>query len=127
MFICWRRKKRVRRQLFLSSQRNPYGNVVARAGQRHGLAGARSAEMSREDGLNEHGEAPPPYFPKQDNAGPGGSGQDDVPIPLRTLAREDAALKPPDYADASIRAQGLRSGSVASSSSNDQRQRVREL
>jgi hypothetical protein len=59
--------------------------------------------MSREEGLNEQGEAPPPYIPKpaeereqRENSGAG------VPaVPLQTISREHAGLKPPDYSEAS--------------------------
>lgn len=53
----------------------------------------------REEGLNERGEAPPPYVPKEPEpayTGPGGEraglGND---IPLQDLTRSDQ--KPPDY------------------------------
>jgi hypothetical protein len=49
-----------------------------------------------EEGLNEHGEAPPPYIPK--NALDGAPDAAGPAIPLQTLRREDAGLaKPPDY------------------------------
>jgi hypothetical protein len=56
-----------------------------------------------EEGLNEHGEAPPPYIPKtQLNGGGPETNPDGGPaIPLQTLSREDAGLsKPPDYTPA---------------------------
>jgi hypothetical protein len=69
----------------------------------------RNAEVTREEGLNEHGEAPPPYVPKNDeNTGSAGLpaggyyGQEQArpaepAIPMQTLSRDQAGLKPPDY------------------------------
>lgn len=60
------------------------------------------AQASREEGLNEHGEAPPPYVPKrQSQEGQQGSGPT---VPMQTLSRDNAGLnnKPPDYAQASV-------------------------
>ncbi len=75
------------------------------AGQRRGWQGRwRSAELSWEEGLDEHGEAPPPYLPKrhsqeqQRNDDAGGNGP---AIPLGTLSRDDVGLKPPDYHETS--------------------------
>jgi hypothetical protein len=65
----------------------------------------------REEGLNENGEAPPPYMPKDEeetgNAGPQVNGQrthgENTPvpgepaIPMQTLSRDHAGLKPPGY------------------------------
>lgn len=69
----------------------------------------RSAEVSREEGLNEDGEAPPPYMPKSDEE-PGirddrharsVTGQEHThttpAVPLQTLSREDVGFKPPEY------------------------------
>lgn len=62
--------------------------------------------MSREEGLNEHGEAPPPYVPKRSGeeargTGEGGQAADGGPaVPMQTLSREEAGLKPPDYEEA---------------------------
>jgi hypothetical protein len=71
----------------------------------------RNAEVSREEGLNEHGEAPPPYVPKDDentgSAGPQAGGYSyfgqgparpaEPAIPMQTLSRDQAGLKPPGY------------------------------
>jgi hypothetical protein len=71
----------------------------------------RNEQASREEGLNEDGEAPPPYMPKDDeetgNAGRQVNGQlahggnTPVPgepaIPMQTLSRDHAGLKPPGY------------------------------
>lgn len=73
--------------------------------------GSRNEQPSREEGLNENGEAPPPYMPKEDeemgNAGSHTNGRREqaegtpVPgepsIPMQTLSRDQAGLKPPGY------------------------------
>jgi len=75
--------------------------------------GAGGGLSRREEGLNEHGEAPPPYQPQTDATTAGnvdaegsealqpGTAQDAVTgltIPLRTLSRDGrATLKPPKY------------------------------
>lgn len=77
--------------------------------------GAGGGLSRREEGLNEHGEAPPPYQPLADATTAGntdaegsealrpGTAQDAVTgltIPLRTLSRDGrATLKPPGYQD----------------------------
>jgi len=59
----------------------------------------RSAEVSREEGLNEYGEAPPVYVPKTSSE-PHRDGQGNgLAVPLQTLSRGDAGLKPPDYSE----------------------------
>lgn len=66
----------------------------------------RDPQASREEGLDENGEAPPPYMPKDDRAtderengqSVQGQGRPGEPaIPMQTLSREHAGLKPPDY------------------------------
>jgi len=47
--------------------------------------------------LNELGEAPPPYVHA---APPAGAPTEGPEIPLRTLSRDGAGLKPPDYGEA---------------------------
>ena len=75
------------------------------AGHRRGWQGRwRSAELSREEGLNEHGEAPPPYLPKRrsgEQQRQGEEGGNGPAIPLDTLSRDDVGLKPPDYSETS--------------------------
>jgi hypothetical protein len=71
----------------------------------------RNEQTSREEGLNENGEAPPPYMPKEDeemgNTGSQTNGQcahgedrqvhGEPSIPMQTLSRNQAGLKPPGY------------------------------
>lgn len=89
-----------------------------------GLGGGRR-RRGVEEGLDERGEAPPPYKPDADESegvvaraddateertaagttlatGSEASGQR-TSIPLRTLAREDVGRKPPDYSEAVAR------------------------
>jgi len=79
--------------------------------RRYWNTGYRNEQPSREEGLNENGEAPPPYMPKEDeemgNNGSHANGQraqaegTPVPgepsIPMQTLSRDQAGLKPPGY------------------------------
>lgn len=71
----------------------------------------RNDQPSREEGLNENGEAPPPYMPKDDeemgNNGAHTNGQSapevrhgQPAIPMQTLSRDQAGLKPPGYEQA---------------------------
>lgn len=68
----------------------------------------RNDQPSREEGLNENGEAPPPYMPKDDeetgnhqmhvNGQPAPEVRPGGPaIPMQTLSRDQAGLKPPGY------------------------------
>lgn len=122
-FFVWRRKRKAR-LLYRSGGGSALSQDLSALEQRRQtrryLARWRSAEASREEGLNEAGEAPPPYVPKTAEEErlerEGGAG---VTMPLQTLSREDAGLKPPDYAeahapplpDAMHRANGLGEGS----------------
>lgn len=82
---------------------------------------ARRGRRGVDEGLDEQGEAPPPYKPSGDEGeGEGGVGNADViAVPLRTLAREEVGRKPPEYSEAVARevredgdagAEGRRSG-----------------
>jgi hypothetical protein len=83
----------------------------------------RSAEASREEGLNEQGEAPPPYVPKRRSE----EVQREVTepaVPLQTLSRDGAGLKPPDYSEYYLQnpdSQGRNSVASASSSRDVER------
>ncbi|KAK3719201.1 hypothetical protein LTR37_004420 [Vermiconidia calcicola] len=81
----------------------------------------RSAEASREEGLNEHGEAPPPYVPKTslEERDRNGAGEAIGPaVPLQTLSREHAGLKPPDYEEAHADEQHRRDGAASAGTSS---------
>ena len=63
-----------------------------------------AAFVRREEGLNEHGEAPPPYQPKsevtvgQEDAGTAQDSASGLTIPLRTLSRDAIeGSRPPEY------------------------------
>jgi hypothetical protein len=85
----------------------------------------RNEQASREEGLNEDGEAPPPYRPKDEetgNAGTQTNGQqrthgENTPvsrepaIPMQTLSRDHAGLKPPGYEQSVLPAGNEPSGS----------------
>jgi hypothetical protein len=87
--------------------------------RRYWNTNSRNAEASREEGLNEHGEAPPPYVPKDDentgSAGPQAGGYfgqaparpAEPAIPMQTLSRDQAGLKPPGY-EQSVQPSGSR-------------------
>lgn len=117
VILFWRRRRRMLSRI---------DNVRPESHRRHGggggwdAAGARRqpwqnrwrpAELSREEGLDEHGEAPPPYMPKTNEEARQRSGnveedgemlpdaEGGPAVPLRTLAREETGLKPPDYED----------------------------
>lgn len=69
---------------------------------------SRDAEGSpdiREEGLDEHGEAPPPYAPppttneEMDSR----TNRNELVVPPPTLSRYDAGLKPPEYSEVPTR------------------------
>ena len=112
VFLVYRRRTRAVRRLRMSREQ-ALERDLGRGGdgrwanwnperRRYWQGRWRSAELSREEGLNEHGEAPPAYVPKR-TSGEGqhdGEGHDGGPaVPLQTLSREDASLKPPDYTE----------------------------
>jgi len=101
-----------RRQRAMMAMRNSRENALARdisnfertrtRWYRQGRWGRSEEDVGREEeGLNEFGEAPPAYAPKtseerarEQEHGPA--------VPLQTLSREHAGLKPPDYAEAAM-------------------------
>lgn len=107
-FMMYRRKKRAM-LMYRHGQSNALQQDVhqwdpTRARRRHWQGRWLSTDETHDDrerneGLNEHGEAPPPYMPKgrndeealHDHAGQG------LAVPLETLSREQAGLKPPGY------------------------------
>jgi hypothetical protein len=115
IYFVWRRRRNA-----LMIRPNPRGEVyhrdvrewdTTRYRRRYWNTGFRNEQPSREEGLNENGEAPPPYMPKEDeemgNNGSHANGQraqaegTPVPgepsIPMQTLSRDQAGLKPPGY------------------------------
>ncbi|MCJ1373840.1 hypothetical protein MMC20_005070 [Loxospora ochrophaea] len=100
-FIVCKRKKK------LARARNSGENALARdlegwtGGRRWGPGRWRPPglrEARPEEGLNERGEAPPPYVPEPPAEAHHGQERlegDGQPIPLRPLSRQE--VKPPDY------------------------------
>jgi hypothetical protein len=81
------RRKRRKQQLRLSGQQALARDLEGWGSARrfmHGRYGRyqASAQIRREEGLNENGEAPPPYYPKSDTGRDQESG---LAIPLRTI------------------------------------------
>ncbi|ORY07671.1 hypothetical protein BCR34DRAFT_452086, partial [Clohesyomyces aquaticus] len=103
-----RRRKRRKEQMRLSGQhalaRDLDGWVNTRRWMHGGWRHNQSGFVRREEGLDEHGEAPPPYEPKGETsvavggANSTGEGTADISIPLRTLQRDDIERsRPPEY------------------------------
>lgn len=115
VFFVWRRRRNA-----VMVRPNPRGEGyhrdvrewdTMRYRRRYWNTGFRNEQPSREEGLNENGEAPPPYMPKEDedtgNNGSHANGQrahaEGIPvpgepsIPMQTLSRDQAGLKPPGY------------------------------
>jgi hypothetical protein len=100
-------------------QRNVQEWDTVRYRRRYWNTNFRNTEVTREEGLNEHGEAPPPYVPKDDentsSAGPQAGGYfgqgparpAEPAIPMQTLSRDQAGLKPPGY-EQSVQPSGSR-------------------
>lgn len=74
-------------------------------------AGA-SPDHVREEGLDEHGEAPPPYETRQlgetsrvvnDEEMGSQTTRSEPAVPSRTLSRHEAGLKPPEYTEVNVR------------------------
>lgn len=144
MFIFFRKRaRRLARQRYnresalqrdLSAGRGGSDTVTGR--RRYWQGRWRSAEVSREEGLNEQGEAPPPYMPKTSederrSREDDGQAVDSQPaIPLQTLSREGAGLnsRPPDYSEthndgrATQARNSVSSGTGASASGNRDRE-----
>ncbi|KAK4960641.1 hypothetical protein LTR66_006735 [Elasticomyces elasticus] len=108
-FLIYRRRNRR-----ISRLRNSEQNALARdlrsaqdqAGGRSRGGRSDDEENIRVEGLDERGEAPPPYKPRTDerarDAASRESGshiRDELAVPLRTLSRENAGFKPPDYSE----------------------------
>jgi hypothetical protein len=104
-----RRRKRRKEQMRLSGQHALARDLDGWVNTRRWIHGTwrhnqAAAFVRREEGLNEHGEAPPPYQPTHE--APVASGEPQVrqdpvsglSIPLRTLSRDAIeTLRPPEY------------------------------
>lgn len=104
-------------------QRDLGGAVIAgdpARGRGYLIGLPRLREPSREEGLDERGEAPPQYISKQEWEQIHTNGEASGPgIPLQTLSRDAAGLKPPDYSEGNTQeADRNGRGSTASGSSS---------
>ena len=132
VFLMFRRKSIAARRMHSSREyalQHGHGDGRGEAGwansnaerRRYWQGRWRSAEASREEGLNEHGEAPPPYVPKtsSEERDRNGGGEAIGPaVPLQTLSREHAGLKPPDYEEAHNGEQHGRDGAASAGMSS---------
>lgn len=110
-----RRRKWRKEQMRLSGQNALARDLDGWVNTRRWMHGARrhnqtAAFVRREEGLNEHGEAPPPYQPKnevtvaQDSAIPAQDPASGLSIPLRTLSRDEIQIShPPNYQETVLR------------------------
>lgn len=127
-FMVWRRKK----LMVMAFQHGGGGGALERdvtvwnythPRRRYWQGGWRTVETTREEGLNEHGEAPPPYIPKIQGSQHGMQAAYGPAVPLQSLSREQVGLKPPDYTEAnSHRAGDDASVSTPSPASNSRTQ-----
>ncbi|KAF2025891.1 hypothetical protein EK21DRAFT_26426, partial [Setomelanomma holmii] len=102
-----RQRKRRKEQMRLSGHNALSQDLEGWAGARrfmHGRHGRyQTSLVRREEGLNEHGEAPPPYQPKSEDTvalepTAGAENAASPTIPLRTLPRGTATRAgPPEY------------------------------
>ncbi|KAK5112555.1 hypothetical protein LTR85_011247 [Meristemomyces frigidus] len=119
VFLIWRKRRRA-----VAYTRYSREHALARDvnGWQHGedgrgggyMSGYRAAFLGREtvghgasereEGLNELGEAPPAYVPppKTREEVDRETGVEGPAVPMQTLSREHAGLKPPDYAEMSV-------------------------
>lgn len=107
VLMFWRRKKKLsmmaqhHRDHAIERDIGPWDQTRAR--RRYWQGRWRSTDVGHEEGLNEQGEAPPPYMPKprdeEDARQPAGGSP---AVPLQTLSRDQAGLKPPGYVEAYV-------------------------
>lgn len=110
VFLWWvhKRRKRRKEQMRLSGHNALARDMEGWVNTRRWFHGAwrhneAAAFVRREEGLNEHGEAPPPYEPKSDavavqNAAEPRDRESGLAIPLRTLSRDHIEpASPPGY------------------------------
>ncbi|KAK0251739.1 hypothetical protein LTR91_001745 [Friedmanniomyces endolithicus] len=85
----------------------------------HGGPARSHEDAGPEEGLNELGEAPPAYVAPPPKEARGGDGEmagherfgvDGPAVPLQTLSREEAGLKPPEYVERSAGVDGEGAG-----------------
>ncbi|KAF2468435.1 uncharacterized protein BDR25DRAFT_180463, partial [Lindgomyces ingoldianus] len=108
LWLIHRRRKRRKEQMRLSGQNALARDLDGWVNTRRWMHGSwrhnQTGFVRREEGLDEHGEAPPPYEPKSETT----VGQDGVStnrqpagglaIPLRTLQRDEIERsRPPEY------------------------------
>jgi hypothetical protein len=115
IYFVWRRRRNA-----LMIRPSPHGQAyhrdvrewdTMRHRRHYWSTTSRNEQASREEGLNENGEAPPPYMPKDDEEtdstglhanrqrtqGEGTPVPGEPSIPMQTLSRAQAGLKPPGY------------------------------
>lgn len=101
LLLWWlhRQRRRGQEQIRLRGQR-----ALVRDVERWAMYRRRQAPVV--EGLNQHGEAPPPYKPKDDtittleHLNDGTDGAVDVAVPPRALARDDTnRIRLPDYSE----------------------------
>jgi hypothetical protein len=105
--LCWRhrRKEARKQQQRLGGHQALERDIEGWAGTRRFMHGRYGQNQSlgrsrRVEGLDENGEAPPPYEPKSDM----GVVVVEPAVPLRTLARDEGERRePPRYGDVSGR------------------------
>ncbi|KAF2215904.1 hypothetical protein CERZMDRAFT_90024 [Cercospora zeae-maydis SCOH1-5] len=129
-FFVYRRKRKAA-LLYQNGQAGALQQDVgawdhSRARRRYWQGRWRSADIThREEGLNEHGEAPPPYMPKETRDEEQGlpmrnhNDNNHLAVPLQTLSREQAGLKPPEY-DHAVTEHYARPNATGSTSSSQQ-------
>ena len=117
VFLWWlhRRRRKRKEQMRLSGQNALARDMEGWINTRRWFHGAwrpnqTATFIRREEGLNEDGEAPPPYQPKGTATVTQSASQDptaELPTPLRTLSREGITMsniRLPEYRDAMNRA-----------------------
>ncbi|KAH7135039.1 hypothetical protein B0J11DRAFT_412723, partial [Dendryphion nanum] len=109
LWLVRRRKRRQKEQMRLRGQNALARDLEGWSNSRRWMHGTwrhnhTSALVRREEGLNEHGEAPPPYHPKNNittvhnSSGGAPDAMAGLTAPLRTLSRDEAELpRPPAY------------------------------
>ncbi|KAH3940192.1 hypothetical protein HBI56_215340 [Parastagonospora nodorum] len=104
ILLLWfhRRRQQRKQQLRQNGQHALARDLEGWAGTRrfmHERQGIRPSAATREEGLNEAGEAPPPYDGKGTETVSVGAASEtgEVGVPLRALVRDERAQEPPGY------------------------------